>query len=283
MSLESMDRESAKSNEDVRRHAKSNKPYTSFDGPLTDSHFKAPICRNCGQPCTTPFCSSCGQKMASRLQMKDVGNQAWIRPILLRDGVLDTGLRLLIYPGNIARSYVFGARKRYMPPFTLLFLAVGLLVLTLGRTQYLVAGQAELTPLMEQVEVWGRWSFTLGLFAIWLSTLIVFWRRLGYNSVEKFILAVYAQVAIISVNLLNLLPLLLLDADDWVVQHREWSGIYMEWVEAGIVAAAIHQFFRIKLLREWWKILVAILLYYLIKRALLFLYSRLIVLIVLGI
>lgn len=252
------------------------------DMVVTDAHFAAPLCRNCGKPCTTPYCSGCGQGMSKRLSYGDLWQEFWQSKRLFQMGVLHTLLRLFTQPGVVAREYVLGARKRHVHPFTLLVFAVGLLVLMLGRTNYLLAGQEQLGPVMAQVATWSRWSFTLGLFALFIAGLVVFWRRLGYNPVETLVMATYTQIGVIIVNLINMLPLLIWDSSATVARHRALSANYMNVVELAVVALAFHQFFRIRLREEWWRLLLALALYYAAKELLLHLYGRLVVRIVLG-
>lgn len=252
------------------------------DEPLTDAHFEEPVCRNCGEPCTSKFCSNCGQGMAERFTYRDVGKEIWERYRLFEMDTLRMGLRLLVRPGTVAREYVLGARKRYLHPLNLLLVAIGFLVLILNQTHYLVAGRSDLTPVMAQVEAWSQWSFSMGLFAILMSSITIFWKRLGYNIVEQAILAAYTQIAIIAVNMLNLLPLLFFNSSEWLLRHREVSGWYMSWVEVGIVALAFQQFFRVKLPSQWWRLALAVAAYYLLKKGLLLAYARLIVFIVVG-
>lgn len=244
------------------------------DAPVDDAHFIEAVCRNCGKPRATPHCGACGQKAAARFSLRDVWQEAWQSRRLFELPLLHAALRLARAPGQVAREYVLGARKRHVHPLKLLLFAVALLVVVLDRTHYLTAGQAQLSAQMQLVANWARWSFSLGLFALLVSTLAVMRRRLGYNAVEHLVLAMYVQFVVIAANTLNLLPLLFLDAARWAAPWRQASAWYMTPVELVIVAMACVQFFHLRWRRDALRITAVVAVFFLAKKALLFAYAR---------
>lgn len=245
------------------------------DQALDDAHFEQALCRNCGRARSEPHCGACGQPAVARLDLKDVWKEFWQARRLFEKSMLKGALEMVRYPGLVAREYVLGARKRHVHPLKLMLFAVGLLVIVLAKTQFLTAGQAEYSEQMKLVAAWSRWSFTLSLFAIWLTTLAVFRGRLGYNAVEHLVLAVYAQFLIIALKLVNLLPLLVLDSG-WAQAWRAAAKWYVAPFELLIVAVALVQFFRLQWRRDWLRLAIALLLFVLLKRVLLYGYGRLI-------
>lgn len=252
------------------------------DAPVDDAHFEAALCRNCGVERQTAHCGACGQKAVARFSMQDVGDEAWQSWRLFEMAFLHAALRLARAPGLVAREYVLGARKRHVHPLKLLLFAVALLVVLLDRTGYLTAGQTQLSGQMQLVADWARWSFSLGLFAVLAATLIVFRKRLGYNPIEHLVLAVYVQFVAITANTINLLPLLLLDATRWVVPWRQASAYFMTPLELAIVAIACKQFFRLDWRRDTLRIAFVLVVCFLVKKALLYAYGRLIQQVVLA-
>lgn len=252
------------------------------DAPLDDAHFEAALCRNCGIERHMPHCGACGQKAVARFSLRDVGDEAWQSWRLFELSFLHAALRLASAPGLVAREYVLGARKRHVHPLKLLLFAVALLVVVLDRTGYLTAGQTTLSAQMRLVSDWARWSFSLGLFAVLVATRTVLRRRLDYNLVEHLVLALYAQFVVVAANLLNLVPLLFLDAAHWAAPWRQASAHYMTPIELAIVGIACAQFFRLDWRRDALRIAAVLAVFFLAKKALLFAYGRFIQQVVLA-
>ena len=252
------------------------------DAPLGDAHFEAALCRNCGDERHAPHCGACGQKAVARFSLRDVWGEVWQSWRVFELSIVHAALRLARAPGLVAREYVLGARKRHVHPLKLLLFAVALLVVVLDRTGYLTAGQTKLSAQMQLVSDWARWSFSLGLFAVLIATLAVMRTRLRYNVVEHLVLALYVQFVVIAVNVLNLLPLLFLDAARWAVPWRQASAYYMTPLELLIVAVACAQFFRLDWRRDALRIAAVLAVFFLAKKALLFAYGRFIQQVVLA-
>ena len=251
------------------------------DLQMSDAHFEQAVCRNCGEPREQPFCGACGQGVVARLSLRDLFQEFWQRSRAFESATVHAALNLFHSPGRVAREYVLGARKRHMHPLKLLLVAVATLVLLLAETRYLTAGQDDLGPQMLLVVRWARWSFTLGLFAIVIATITAFPRRLGLNLVEHLTLAAYVQFVILAVNIANLLPLLVLDITRWVPAWRAAAGWYMWPIESAILALALMQFFRLRLPRDLGRLVLAIAVFVLAKKALLLGYGHLIARVVL--
>jgi hypothetical protein len=243
---------------------------------ISDSHFSAPWCRNCGASLLAAFCGSCGQKRAERFRWRHLGTEAWTSWRLFELEWVRSACRLAVGPGKVARQYVLGVRKRHVHPLKLLLVAIGLLLLVLGRSGYLVAGRTELSQAMDLVQAWGKWSFSLGIFAVLASSLCVFRRRLGYNLTEHLVLAVYVQFLLIAVNLVNLLPVLVWNTPQFLAAHRAAAGLYMVVVEAAVVGLAFQQFFLVDSRRQAHLLALAMALFVVADWLLLRAYGRLV-------
>lgn len=241
---------------------------------LADAHFDAPLCRNCGADLAGPHCSQCGQKKAGRIGLGNLRSEAWEKLRLFELDQVQSVLRLLTGPGKVARDYVFGMRKRHTHPLKLLLLAIAVLLLVLAQTRYLASANVTVSKALEIVRKYAEWSFSLGLFAIWSASLVAFRKRLGYNAVEHLVLATYSQFLVILANILNQLPLLLWRAPAWLVWHKQWSPRYMDVIELAIVLLGCQQFFVVDLRRQWWRLLLAGIVFLLVKALLLQLYAR---------
>ena len=246
------------------------------------AHFAAPACHNCGGALATPYCSQCGQKRAVRLGTRSLGAEAWQSYRWFELSLLRGAWRLLRAPGTVAREYVLGARTRHVHPLKLLLAAVGVLLLVLARSRYLDSTNAHVTRAMELVRSYANWSFSLGIVAIALASLVAFHRRGGYNRVEHLVLAAYAHFLVICASVANLLPTLLYRDAAFLQAHKRWSWTWMGVVEVAIVLVAFAQFFRVDLRRDGWRLLLAGAVFLISKWALLRLYAWLLVKLVLA-
>ena len=130
--------------------------------------------------------------------------------------------------------------------------------------------------LSSPVAAWARWSFSLGLLAVLAATWTVLRRRGGYNPVEHLVLAAYVQFVVIAANVLNLLPLLVLDASRWAAPWRQAASWYMTPLELAVVAVACKQFFHLRWRGDGWRIAMLLAVFFLCKKALLLAYGRLV-------
>jgi hypothetical protein len=246
------------------------------------AHFAAAVCHNCGAALSTPHCGSCGQKRATRFNLLSVGSEAWQNYRLFELDIVKGALRLFMAPGIVAREYVLGARKKHVHPLKLLLIAIGVLLLVLGQSAYLDSQNAEISKAMTMVRAYGNWSFSLGIVAIVTASWCVLSWRHPFNLTEHLVLGVYVHFLIIVASIVNLLPILVFRAPQWLAAHKYWSGHYMQLVEAAIVAVAFRQFFALQWRRDAWRLLLAIATFAACKALLLRLYAIALVKLVLA-
>lgn len=251
--------------------------------PITDALFDTDRCLNCGAHLGGPFCAACGQKKAGRIGVKTVRSEAWSRFRWFEWDTLQSALDVALRPGAVARQYVLGMRKDHTHPLTLLLLAIGVLVLVLGQTEYLApALPSEAAQQMYAlIRDYSNWSFSLGIIAVFISAVIVFYGRLGYNLTEILALAIYCHALFIAMQVVNQLPLLLWPAPELMRWHQRYSPYYMNALQASVLLLAFKQFFLIDLRREGWKLLVAGVLFSAVKWGVTKLYALVVVEIVL--
>ena len=242
---------------------------------MTAVRFDDPTCRNCGHGMVGPFCGFCGQKRASRLGSTDLAREAWQRWRLFDVQSLRTVRELVTAPGRVAREYVLGMRGHHFHPLKLLLVAVALLALALARANYLQSHRfGEVNEAMALVSAYANWSFSLGIVAIFASSMLVFPRRLGYRPIEHLVLAAYCHALIILLIVLNLTPTLFDTSPEFVQQHRLASSYYLFAIKAIVVGLAFRQFFVIDLRRRWWQLLLAVGIFIAINWALMRLYAH---------
>lgn len=229
---------------------------------LDDARFDAPLCRNCNAALLSPYCANCGQKKLVRLGLRDLAHETWLQWRLFEFAPLKAALGLMTAPGRVAREYVLGRRAAHINPLKLMLLAVALLLVVLARANYLQSSQfGEVNRVMAVVAAYGKWNFSLGIVAILAASMTVFWRRLGYNVVEHLVLAAYTHTVIIVLIVINLLPTLLGASPEFIAAHRVASSYYLYVVKAVVVTIAFAQFFVVDPRREWWRLLVALVVY----------------------
>jgi hypothetical protein len=226
---------------------------------VCNSHFAGNDCLNCGAALTGTYCSACGQKKAARIGGSTVRKEAWSRFRWFELDALKSAWRLIRSPGAFARDYVMGKRSAQMHPVGLLLLMIGVLVLLLGETQYLMPTLAseEAQRMFALVRDYSKWSFSLGIIAIYASAMLVFRKRLGYNATEILALAIYVHAVCIALQIVNQLPLLVWRAPELLQWHRKWSPWFMGVAQALIVVFAFRQFFRLDGLRQTALLLLA--------------------------
>lgn len=234
---------------------------------VSDALFDTDHCLNCGARLAGPFCADCGQKKASRIGVRTVRSEAWSRFRWFEWDTIRSAFGVVLRPGTVARQYVLGMRKDHPHPLTLLLLAIGALVLVLGQTEYLApAFPSEAAQRMYAlIREYSNWSFSLGIVAVFLSAVIVFYGRLGYNLTEILALSIYCHALFIGMQILNQSPLLLWPTPELMRWHQRYSPYYMNALQAAALLIAFKQFFLVDLRREGWKLLLAGILFSAIK------------------
>lgn len=232
-------------------------PGTAFipDVPADRAWRDNSYCRNCGAGLGTAYCGACGQKAAKRLTWRAFAHETWERVRVFELQTLTTATRLLLSPGKVAREYVLGRRSANMHPLKLLVALVAVLVLILAANQYFArntfAGDEVVDRMAERVMLYANWSFSLGIFAIFLASWTMLRRRQGYNVVEHATLAIYCQSVTLGLVILNLLPTLIWRDPQFVLWHKAASQYYMFAIKLAIVAAGYKQFFVLDLRSDW--------------------------------
>ncbi len=244
--------------------------------------FDEQVCRNCGEALHTRYCQSCGQKKAERFGSTHLRDEAWEKIRWFEADMAKSAFNVMLRPGRVAREYVEGKRKSHVNPLKLLLAAIVILLVVIAQTGYLTSSNQTLTKAITLVQSYSKWSFSLGILAVLIASYLTFWRRGGYNVIEHLVLATYAHFAIITVNIINLLPLLIGSTPERVATHRVYSGIYMDWLEGSIVFLAFGQFFAIDWKRQWWWPAIGAIVFHLVKEGLLYLYARAVIRIVLA-
>ena len=233
-------------------------PPRSIPPRVSDALFDTHACLNCGALLTGPYCAQCGQKKAARMGGSTVRKEAWERFRWFDWNTIRNALRVLPQPGTMAREYVLGRRKDHPHPLTLLFLAIGFLLIVLGHTAYLQPGLPgeEAQRMAALVTAYSRWSFSLGAVAAFASVWLVF-RRWGCNVAELLALALYCQAVFIALQMLNQLPLVLAHSPGLLRWHKAWSPWYMTALQTLMLMVALRQFFVLDWRRDGWRLLLA--------------------------
>lgn len=253
---------------------------------LEGAYFDVAVCRNCAAAMDTPYCGQCGQKRARRLGWRDLRKETWEHWRLFELTSVQTLKRLLTHPGYVAREYVMGMRKKHMHPLKLLAFLVVILILVLARNSffeyfhYSTRADAEVDRMAKLVQAYANWSFTTGIGAIFIASWSVYRRRLGYNSIEHLVLAVYCQILILAAIILALLPSMIWNDPASIRTYKAFSGYLLYGVKLAVVAVAFRQFFLVDLPREWPRLVASLVVYLAASWVLLRLYAYLVLMLV---
>ena len=234
---------------------------------LDSAYFDVAVCRDCAAPLETPFCGQCGQKRARRLGWKDLRLETWQHWRLFEISSVQTLRRLITQPGYVAREYVMGMRKKHMHPLKLLAFLVVILILVISSNsffehlQYSSRADEEVNLMFQKVQAYANWSFTTGIGAIFIASWAIYRNRLGYNSIEHLVLAVYCQILILAAIILALLPSMLWTDPAAVRTYKTFSSYLLYGVKLAVVAVAFRQFFLVDLRREWPRLVASLLIY----------------------
>ncbi|QTD44174.1 DUF3667 domain-containing protein [Ottowia testudinis] len=225
----------------------------------SDALFTTDQCLNCGALLSGTFCAACGQKKAARIGAKTVRTETWERFRWFEWGPIKKALRVIPQPGTVARQYVMGMRKDHMHPMSLLLLVIGFLLIALGYTDYLKPEfPSEVAARMyELVKNYSKWSFSVGIVAVFISTWALFRKRMGYNLTELLAFSIYCQAVFIALQMANQLPLVLVKTPEMLKWHKTWSPWYMTGIQAVMLMVALKQFFLVDVRREGWRLLAA--------------------------
>lgn len=150
-------------------------------------------CLNCNASLssTARFCAQCGQKAQTRrLTLHDFGHELWHALTHTDHSALSLVKALLTRPGQVAREYVQGARKRYFNPFTFMVVCIGLNVLLVVATG--IGGFANQPGKVGQaLQNHTNWVFLAQV------PVLALWQRLlqsgGLNLSEHLVLAAYSS------------------------------------------------------------------------------------------
>jgi hypothetical protein len=185
-----------------------------------------------------------------RFGLRTVGSEAWQAWRWFDWELLRAAWRLLSAPGQIAREYVLGARKRHVHPLKLLLLGVGVLMLVLARSNFLDSQYSDVNRAHELLRAWSNWSFSFGIVALWAASRLAFRRRGGYNAVEHGVLAVYGQFLVLCASVAYRLPTLFWREPDFLAAHKSLAPLITNSVGVAVLVLAFMQFFRLDLRRD---------------------------------
>ena len=115
--------------------------------------------------------------------------------------------------------------------------------------------------MFQKVQAYANWSFTTGIDAIFIASWAIYRNRLGYNSIEHLVLAVYCQILILAAIILALLPSMLWTDPAAVRTYKTFSSYLLYGVKLAVVAVAFRQFFLVDLRREWPRLVASLLIY----------------------
>lgn len=219
-------------------------------------------CLNCGGEPAGRFCQDCGQKAAIvRLHPNGLARDFFSLLLDLETGLWRTFLGLLRRPGEVAREYVAGRRRRFLNPLNYLFFALAAYFLVATaldlRTSDMTSARLRVTDGQEQeqqeasqalVDVLDRHQriWILAGIPVYAWVLGLCFRRRGFNFAEGCVPLLYC---IAQTTLLVRLPILLwmgLTGQSLLVLALPLQVAYVSW--------ATRRFYD----TSWWPALLSV-------------------------
>jgi hypothetical protein len=201
-------------------------------------------CLDCGQPILPEhkFCPSCGQKTnTERLHLKSIAVDVFQVVTDAEKGILPLIWQLFRRPGVVARAYVEGHRKSLFPPFSFLFLVVGILTFLTLKTEIInhearveVEGNAELIRLFHGIGVFLIQNVNL-LFILMVPCFAffnwLFFRKSGFNFAEFLVVSCYAVANYYVFSIFIVIPLETLFRGNEFIESADQilSVLYLSW------------------------------------------------------
>lgn len=203
----------------------------------------ANVCRNCDSPLAPgqKFCGACGQRVvAARLAMGDILHDFFHAITHVDHSILALIRALLTRPGEVARDYIEGRRKRWFGPFAFLVIAVGVasfIILVTGVQMFRPLTDSGAVPLLQRHV---NFVSLLQLPLLAGCTALLFVEQKLYFA-EHLVLCAYA--AGMRVMFLGLIETPLIWVTGWSTAHPLAVGFYLGlWFLYFALAAA--QFYR---------------------------------------
>ena len=101
--------------------------YAVSAAPTDSGAFREGPCRNCGAPLAPAqgYCGACGQKrIVGRISLHELSHDLIHALTHVDRSVLSLVWLLLVRPGDVARDFIEGRRRRYFGPFAFLVVCV---------------------------------------------------------------------------------------------------------------------------------------------------------------
>ncbi|MEP7157473.1 MAG: DUF3667 domain-containing protein [Betaproteobacteria bacterium] len=154
-------------------------------------------CVNCDAPVAPAqkFCGQCAQKIpAHRLTVHEVTHDVLHAFLHVDHSVLSLVRALLVRPGQVAREYIAGHRKRYFSPFTFVIIVVGVASLALAASGIIspTTPDGRINSATEFLQRHVNLVILLQLPLLSLFSLLLF-RSSGFHFAEHMVLAAYTS------------------------------------------------------------------------------------------
>ncbi len=234
-------------------------------------------CKNCENTFEGKYCPNCSQKADThRFTLKHFTHELFHAFTHADKGIFFLMKELFIQPGNVAREFNSGKRKKYFNPITYLLLIMALQIFLSEKTHIMdfsmeqiqstqtdVSSQAELKKITEVVQTAQRLIqehsklFNLLFLPILALLIWVFFKRSGNNYAEVLVLTVlYLAQVLLFFIILCIIPFLIYPQSVLITINLYGILTYVYMI------IAIKQFFQQRWLPTIVKGLIVQLLYY---------------------
>ncbi len=183
-------------------------------------------CINCHAISETPHCPVCGQNMTvPRITLASLSNDLQERVLGLDGRFSRTFLDTVVKPGQVAKEFIAGNRRKYLSPIGYFFVILTVYLLIMGfedltpfdlsnRGMELGAGNSSSPRSAEFQKVamekfgslFNDYFRVVSFFTVFLSGFLVwlFNRKKGYNITETMVFAFYVEAVIYILSIIGL-------------------------------------------------------------------------------
>jgi hypothetical protein len=162
-------------------------------------------CKNCGATLTGKFCAQCGQKASvSRFTIPELLHELTHSVTHVEHNILGLTAAMISRPGQSARNYLEGQRKKYFNPFIYFLIMLGLQSLVFSMVYH---APPRATP--EQLEAYRMQSFIFKYLKIFFVFLLPFSAWLMYVFYRRHNFAEYCVINVFMAGTISLSHILL--------------------------------------------------------------------------
>lgn len=200
------------------------------------------VCKNCDNQFDGNYCGKCGQKATvERFTLKEIFHGVYEYFVHVDRGFFKLAIDLVTRPGEIARNYLSGQRKKYYNPITFLILVTAVTVFLNSRFHILdqnIPNANRVSLSSSQGKLMTEFSGVVNKYnniMMFMSVPVfafftrLFFRKSGYNYAENLIMQAFYSAERSIFYIVLFFPLLLLFPSHSIAIMYSYSFVWMAY------------------------------------------------------